>query len=76
MSDWEIEYLGKVLQESHLKVFYNLAGEWVVVTRMGTNAEEEGPVAYINRGIGHNIALWNCDINDFYVAAPLIGVAK
>lgn len=72
MNDWEIDYLKKVLQEKKLKVFYDLAGEWVVVNRVGTNTEEDGPVAYIQKGIGLCIALWNTDSDDFYVGTPLI----
>jgi hypothetical protein len=67
MNDWEIEYLEKVLLGKKSKVFYDLAGEWVVVNRIG-----DGPVAYIQKGWGLCIALYNCDVNDFYVAKRLI----
>lgn len=72
MYDWQIELLQRVLQEKKFKVFYDLAGEWVTVSKIGSNVEEDGPVAYIQKGIGHCIALYNCNASDFYVGKPLV----
>lgn len=73
MTDDEIATLASLLAPGEARRVYwcDTDNKLVRVAGVSPHHDEPGPVAWVNSGLGHYLALWGCDPGDFFVCEPV-----